>query len=159
MIVSRLMSSNVITCSPQESLHDAAGKMWDRDIGCLPVVDADGHVVGMITDRDVCMAAYTQGKPLSEVSVDAAMAHEVFSCLPSDRIEHAEGIMKLHQVRRLPVIDSDGRLVGLIAANDLARETARELKKKAPEARADVFVSTIAAICEPRRPAVNVAAQ
>jgi len=150
MIVSQLMSREVVTCRPQDSLRDAAEKMWNQDIGCLPVVDEEGHAVGMVTDRDICMAAYTQGRPLADMDVRSAMAHEVFSCLPTERIEQAEKIMKDRQVRRLPVIDEGGHLVGLIATNDLARESARQLARKGADVTADALAATLASICAPR---------
>ena len=151
MIVSQLMTRNVVTCRPQDSLQDAAGKMWDEDIGCLPVLDAEGHVIGIVTDRDACMAAYTQGRPLDAIAVESAMARQVFSCLPTDRISDVEAVMKERQVRRVPVIDETGHLHGLIAMNDIARESARELKRKTSEVPAREIVSTLASICEPRR--------
>jgi CBS domain-containing protein len=151
MIISQLMSRNVATCRPQDSLEQAAGKMWEKDIGCLPVLDAEDHVIGVVTDRDACMAAYTQGRPLSGVSVDSAMARQVFSCVPTDRIEDVERIMKERRVRRVPVIDDGGHLVGLISMNDIARESARELKSKGRAVTADALVSTLASICEPRQ--------
>jgi len=160
MIVSQLMSRNVLTCRPHDSLQDAAGKMWDEDIGCLPVLDAEGHVIGVVTDRDACMAAYTQGRPLGAIQVESAMARQVFSCLPTDRITDAEAIMKDRRVRRVPVIDETGHLEGLISMNDIARESARGLQKKAPDVPAREFVSTLASICEPRQAgAISVAAQ
>jgi CBS domain-containing protein len=160
MIVSQLMSRKPETCRPHESLEEAVGKMWEQDVGCLPVVDAEGHVIGMLTDRDACMAAYTQGQPLRFISVTSAMAHEVFSCLPTDHIEDVEAVMKERQVRRLPVIDSEGHPVGLISMNDIVRESARQLKKRNPAIASNVLVSALAAICEPRQPGtVDLAAQ
>ncbi|HEX7672291.1 MAG TPA: CBS domain-containing protein [Polyangiaceae bacterium] len=151
MIVSQLMSRNITTCTPQDSLADAARKMWEQDIGCLPVLDAEGHVNGIVTDRDACMAAYTQGRPLSAISVDSAMARCVHSCRPTDRIEAVEAVMKAHQVRRVPVIDREGHLVGLVSMNDIARESADELMRRSPDVRTGDLVSTLARICEPRR--------
>jgi CBS domain-containing protein len=160
MIVSQLMSRNVVTCRPHDSLQDAAGKMWDEDIGCLPVLDAEGHVIGIVTDRDACMAAYTQGRPLGAIQVESAMAHQVFSCLSTDRIADVEAIMKERKVRRVPVIDETGHLEGLLSMNDIARESARELKSRSPEVPARELVSTLASICEPRHAgAIAVAAQ
>ncbi len=155
MIVSELMSRNLETCHPQDSLQDAAGKMWDHDIGCLPVLDAESHVIGMITDRDVCMAAYTQGRPLTAISVQSAMAHQAFCCLPTDRIEDVETVMKTHKVRRVPVIDEQGHPVGLISMNDIARESARELRGRGPSVRAADVVSTLASVCLPRQSVSN----
>ena len=132
--------------------------MWNQDIGCLPVVDDDGRVIGIVTDRDACMAAYTQGRPLAAMSVDSAMAHQVFSCSATDRIEDVEAIMKERQVRRVPVVDSENRLQGMISMNDIARESARELRKRNPEVGADELVTTLAFICAPRQSGVLTAA-
>lgn len=150
MIVSQLMSRIVTTCRPSDSLSDAAGKMWDCDVGSLPVVDDEGHVMGMVTDRDACMAAFIQGRPLSAISVDSAMAHRVHTCRPTDPIERVEALMKTKQVRRVPVVDEQGRLAGVISTNDIARESARELGSQIHEVTPDAFVSTVAGIGEPR---------
>lgn len=157
MIVSKLMSPDVVTCRPQDTLEVAAGRMWSQDIGCLPVTNDEGHLVGIITDRDACMGAYTQGRPLSGISVESSMAREVFTCSPTDPIEKVEALMRSKQIRRVPVVDEGGHLVGLVSMNDVARESARDLKKKSPDIKADELVSTLAAICEPRP--IAVAAQ
>lgn len=158
MMVSQLMSRNIAACGPSDSLSDAAAKMWDEDVGCLPVIDAQGRVLGIVTDRDACMAAYTQGQPLTGISVDSAMARHVYSCLPTDRIDQVEALMKARQVRRVPVIDREGHLVGLISMNDIARESARELSSRIREVTPDTLVSTLAGICQPRHTgAIDVA--
>jgi CBS domain-containing protein len=151
MIVSQLMGRNLVTCRPQDSLHDAAGKMWEQDLGCLPVLDDDKRVVGILTDRDVCMAAFTQGKRLAEMTVDSAMTHQIFSCLQTDRVEDAEAVMKAHKVRRVPVVDHRRHLVGVISMNDIAREFAREFPNRPPDLAAEAFVATHASIGEPRQ--------
>jgi CBS domain-containing protein len=129
--------------------------MWDRDIGCLPVLDAESHVIGVVTDRDACMAAYTQGRPLGAISVDSAMAHQAFCCAQTDRIEDVEAVMKEHQVRRVPVIDEQGHPMGMISINDIARESTRESKTEGPSVRTDDIVSTLASVCLPRQPVSN----
>jgi CBS domain-containing protein len=151
MRISQIMSRNVETCLPGDSLAIAAGKMWDHDVGCLPVVAANGQVVGMITDRDISMAAYTQGKPLHEVLVPVAMAKEVYTCRADDSLIEAEETMRSRQIRRLPVLDSNDALVGMVSLNDLAREGAREAGRKGKEISAQEVMSTLAAVCEPHR--------
>ena len=95
--------------------------MWEHDCGVVPVVDAEERVLAMLTDRDVCMAAFTQGKPLAELPVSIAASKRVFWVHPHDSVETAERLMRKQQIRRLPVVDERGRLVGLLSLNDLAR--------------------------------------
>jgi CBS domain-containing protein len=121
MNVAEIMKTEVASCHASETAAVAAERMWLRDVGCLAVLDEHGHVVGMVTDRDLCMAAYTQGKPLFAIPVSIAMSREVYACLPSDSVQVAEETMRIHQVRRLPVIDRHGHLRGVLSLNDLAR--------------------------------------
>ena len=119
MKVEQLMSRDVKTCQATEMLNRAAQLMWENDCGCVPVVDEDGRAVGMITDRDVCMAAYTQGRPLDALPVASAMARDLRSCHATDTIVEAESIMRAAQVRRLPVVDPEGTLLGIVSRRDL----------------------------------------
>ncbi|MBI4815329.1 MAG: CBS domain-containing protein [Deltaproteobacteria bacterium] len=121
MLVHELMNRPVVTCSITESMNEAAQRMWERDCGVLPVVDESLKVVGILTDRDICMAAFTQGRPLAEISVGVGMAHDVVYCREADELQEAERAMKSHMVRRLPVLDAEGRAVGMISMNDLVR--------------------------------------
>ena len=137
MKIERIMTHKVSACNQNDSLNTAAQIMWENDCGCVPVISADGSgvVVGMLTDRDICMAAYTQGVTLSGTSVASAMAREVQTCEPGETIAAVLKKMKANRVRRLPVIDEDERLIGIISLNDVAREGEREreakLKKRA----------------------------
>jgi CBS domain-containing protein len=151
MLVEQLMNRPAITCRPYDSCHLAAGLMWESDVGVVPVVGDDGCVCGMITDRDISMAAYLRGLPLSEMQVSDVMARDVFTCRPGDPLGVAEKIMSQCQVRRLPVIDQDGHVVGVLSLNDLAREAEQEGGRRRPDV-SDVDVSrTLAAIGHPRR--------
>jgi CBS domain-containing protein len=141
MNVETIMSRNTQFCSPTQSLGDAARLMWDRDCGCLPVVGSDREVIGMITDRDICMAACFRGRPLHEIDVGSTMSHELTTCRPSDTIEAAEVVMAAAQVRRLPVVDDGGRLVGVISLSDIACEAERQERG---EGRTDVPLSAVA---------------
>ena len=115
------MTRDVRTCTPDTSLNDAAGAMWDRDCGILPVVDADGVAIGIITDRDICMGAYLTGRSLKDLRVGDSMARRLFGCAPSDPIEQVIRVMGDHRVRRVPVLDGRGRPVGVISFDDLSR--------------------------------------
>ena len=88
--VREVMTPNPRTCGPDDTLQHAAQIMWEADCGCVPVVGADGQVLAMITDRDICMAAYTQGRPLGEILVSGAASHTVVTARESDPLETAE---------------------------------------------------------------------
>jgi CBS-domain-containing membrane protein len=156
-----MMCPVVITCRPEDLLDSAACKLWNHDIGCLPVVDADNRPVGMLTDRDICMAAYTQGRLLKDIRVDSVMTRTVYSAPSTDRVEDVEVVMRTHKVHRVPIVDECNRLVGLLSTSLLAREAAREVRLKQPDVSEGEFVATLACVCEPRRHAslVPVAAE
>lgn len=126
MKVAKIMTRDVKTCAPQDSLNVAAKIMWDNDCGCVPVVNGNERVVGVLTDRDICMAAYTQGEPLHRLRAESAMSQTVVSCGPEDDLATAEKLMRDNKVHRLPVCNSDGRITGIMSLSDIAREADRE---------------------------------
>jgi CBS domain-containing protein len=148
--VARIMTATVATCSPSDSLARAVTLMWDRDVGCLPVVDDQGKVRGIITDRDAAIAACTRGQRMDDISVDSVMSRDVISCMPGDGVEQALALMRSRKVRRLPVVSDEGALVGLVTLNDASRGLMQRLDGVArATGPAEVAVS-LAAICEPR---------
>jgi CBS domain-containing protein len=151
MLVKQLMTKEVQTCRPEDTLERAAQLMWDHDCGCLPVCRANhaSHAVGVITDRDICMSALFQRKPLQELRVADAMAKNVRACAPGDSLEAAEKTMRAARIRRLPVVDEEGALVGMISLADLAREAAREQSQGQPEITETEIGGTLASICNP----------
>jgi CBS domain-containing protein len=159
MNIGQLMTHNVRACSSEDTLDTVAQIMWDNDCGCVPVVDAQRRVVGIITDRDVCMAAYTQGASLRALRVSGAMSKEVFSCKPEDTLAAAEELMRAKQIRRLPVADADGLLVGIVSLNDIAREAEHERSQAKREVTTDEVGLTLAAICSPRSQRAVVSAE
>jgi CBS domain-containing protein len=151
--VRQLMTkTDVQTCTPDDCLDTAARLLWEGDIGVLPVVSGT-RTVGVITDRDICMAAYTQGRPLRELQVASAMSRQVYGVRPETPLSEATLIMREHQVRRLPVLDQENKLVGLLSLNDLARDAARARAKVSMKEVAE----TLAAVCE-RQPATRTTA-
>ena len=156
--VGRLMAGPARACRPDDSLNEAARQMWEADCGALPVTDDEsGRVVGIVTDRDICMAAYTRGKTLGEMLVADVMATKVHCCKPSDTLAEAQSIMRMAQVRRLPVVDDEGRLLGVLSLSDLAQEASREREPrgKGPIREAEVG-ETLARISLPRAAAESV---
>lgn len=124
MKVADVMTSPAHVCRPEEPLSRAAQLMWDHDVGVVPVVDREQRAIAMITDRDICMAAYTQARRLEDLRVHQAMSKLVYTCHPEDRLTAAERTMRVHQVRRLPVVDDAGRLLGVLSINDVCRARA-----------------------------------
>lgn len=121
MRVEEQMTKNVTTCKTGDSLARAAKLLWDHDCGCVPVVGHLGRVLGMITDRDICMAALITGKSLAELRVRDAMARDIATMRASESTHEAEMVMRNRRVRRLPVLDDQNRLIGLLCCNDLVR--------------------------------------
>lgn len=121
VLVHTIMTEPVGACSLGDPLHRAAQLMWDLDCGVVPVVDAQRHLVGILTDRDICMAAYTKALPLSAIRVEEVMTTQVVTCAPSDPVERAIGLMEDHQVRRLAVVTAERRLVGMLSLSDIAQ--------------------------------------
>lgn len=131
MIVRELMATVPATCRADETLNRAARLMWELDCGSVPVINHDSKVIGIVTDRDICMAAYTQGRPLSEISVESVTRDRpTISCRDSADLKDAEALMTKHRVRRIAVSDADEKLVGILSFADLALECVSKSKKK-----------------------------
>ncbi len=146
MKVAEVMNPAVVPCRPDDSLNRAAQIMWEQDCGCAPVVEG-GRLVGFVTDRDICMAAYTQGRPLGHLFVRAAMANKILSCRAEDSVESCLKTMAENCVRRLPVVDDGGRLVGILSLADVLQAT---LSGKSRKKLAEELLDTLICVTEPR---------
>jgi CBS-domain-containing membrane protein len=124
--------------------------MWERDCGVIPVVDEDDKVVGMITDRDICMAAALTGRDLSNLDVGSVISGLVTTCKSEDDVQSALTSMRENQLRRLPVIDADGKLQGVLSLNDLVLKAERDKDKKTPGLTYIDVIDTYRAICQHR---------
>ncbi len=131
MKVQDLMTTEVGTCRAFDSADRGAQIMWERDCGAVPVLDQEGLVVAMLTDRDLCMASMTQGRALSEIRVSSAMSRNLWSCRPEDDLFQAEAVMRARKVRRLPVVDGQGKLLGILSLTDLARASMEPKRSRA----------------------------
>ena len=147
------MTRNIEACKGHETLNLAAQIMWERDCGFIPVIasNGDGALIGVITDRDIAMATYIQGKPPLAIPLSRVMSRKPICCHVEDDIAQAEALMRTNQVRRLPAVDLSGHVVGVLSLNDIAREVRRE---KAAGRKGEVgrerLATTLAAICQPR---------
>ncbi|HEU4620282.1 MAG TPA: CBS domain-containing protein [Gammaproteobacteria bacterium] len=155
--VESVMSRTVYVCTAEQTLADAARILWERDCGCLPVCGGPGgdRLEGIITDRDVCMAALFTRRPLHDIRVGNAMPASgrasVRTCRADEPLSNAVAAMRDGQVRRLPVVDAEDRLVGMLSLADSARAAGEsDLAAAVGE--------TLAAICRPRVASESAAA-
>jgi CBS domain-containing protein len=149
MRVRHVMTKNPQCCVPSDDAPKAASIMRDQDAGIVPVIDNEQNLalVGVVTDRDLCMNVVAESRDPRSVAVDACMTRPVVTCSPNDSVAKVTELMKENQIRRVPVVDEHDRLQGIVAMADLVSrgdlktgETHETLKR----------VSTITA--EPSKP-------
>jgi CBS domain-containing protein len=119
MKVRDIMTRDVAACVLDANLAEAATTMYRRNCGCLPVVSPDGHIAGLLTDRDIAIAVALRGRAADHIPVREVMTSFVYSCSPDDDIDDALSIMRIQKVRRLPVVDADGHILGLLSIDDV----------------------------------------
>ena len=129
MKISKCMTREVQVVTPEQTLRDAARMMAEIDAGVLPVRDGD-RLVGMITDRDIAIRAVAEGKS-PDTPVSEAMSREVLYCFDDQELEDVARNMADIKVRRLPVLNRDKRLIGIVSLGDLSRKEAPEVTAKA----------------------------
>jgi len=144
MKVRDLMIQNVQSCEPQSNLAAVAEVLWTNSCGALPIVDAEMKLIGMITDRNVCIALGTRNCKASDLFAGDVVSSPTYFCCPNDTSQEVMHLMRIQQVRRVPVVE-DGKLVGIVSLNDLVLRA----NKLGPITYDDV-VSTMKAICEHR---------
>ena len=148
MRIEDLMTHIVHTCFEDDTLEQAAHAMWEWDIGCLVVIDRGRRPIGVITDRDIAMAAYTQGVRLRDAHVSSSMSSEVVTCYPGTPLPELEAMMQKAQVRRVPVIDVSGMLVGIVTLADIAHFAQLS---RIPMSESPGVTNTLGNITRPRR--------
>jgi len=119
MKVKEIMTQSAVCCEPETNVGRAVELMWNRNVGMLPVVDRDGRLVGVVTDRDICIAMGTRNHLPGELTVGEIAIREVLTCKPNDDIHEALSEMGDHQVRRLPVVNDQRVPQGLLSMDDL----------------------------------------
>ena len=152
MKVRDLMTTDVKSCSSDTNLAAAASRMWEVDCGALPVVDDDGKFIGMITDRDICMAVATRHRLASDILVGEVTSGAIYVCHPTDEVQFALMTMRKEKVRRLPVVNDKGILQGILSTNDIILHTGEGGDKGIPVLPYGDVLSTQKAICEHRYP-------
>jgi CBS domain-containing protein len=134
--VSDVMTRGVRSLTPDVSMMKAAQAMDELNVGAMPVCDGE-RLVGMVTDRDIVVRGVAQGSPADQTPVSAVMSSEARWCFEDDAVQDASGKMRQMQIRRMPVVDKERRLVGIVSLGDLATkgetDTAGEALKKISE--------------------------
>ena len=149
MKVKDLMKSDVKSCTQATNLAAAAKIMWEGDCGAIPVIDERGAVVGMITDRDICIAAATRSRMEGDIPVQEVISKTLYTCTPGDDVRAALDTMRSRKVRRLPVVGHDGKLAGILSLHDIALQ-ARSSRNQ--ELMPDAVLDTFVAITAPSTP-------
>jgi len=141
MKVRDVMTRGAECVGPDTTLQEAAARMQALDVGSLPVCDND-HLAGMLTDRDIAVRAVAGGRDPRTTRVRDAMTPEVHYCFEDQDVNEAAQVMKEKQIRRLPVLNRDKRLVGFVSLGDLAVEADDN----------NLAGATLEAVSEPNRP-------
>lgn len=119
MKIQEIMTRDPKTCSLETTLEDVASLMRDEDVGAIPIVD-DGELAGIITDRDIVVRCIADGKAPGDTTVEEVISEDLKTVSPDDDVQQAARIMADAQIRRLPVVDEDGNLVGMVSLGDIA---------------------------------------
>ncbi len=157
MKVKEVMTRAVATCQPFDKLLDAASIIQREDVGCLPVITDDGseRVLGMLTDRDIAMAAGRESRGLAEMHVRNAMTGAVLSRAVNGSLRDALAFMRSTGAHCLPVVDRDGRLLGLLSLSDIALSVASGNEATSTSCRAEIC-RILAASTKPRKRAAGL---
>jgi CBS domain-containing protein len=148
MKAENIMTRNVCTCRPETSLAQVAALMWDHDCGVMPVVDDMNRIMGMITDRDIAIAAATKDRRATEINAGEVMSGNVYACARDEDVKSALKTMRRERVRRLPVISHDGKLAGILSLSDIVLRAEDGRGRQAPEIPYDEVMNTFKAVCE-----------
>lgn len=120
MHVEELMTRDVATCTADANLESAAIMMWDKDCGSVAVVDDSGKTIGIITDRDIAMGCALNHKAEWELKANEVLnGRDLYTCQADMDILDALRVMAEHHVRRLPIVDKEGRLQGIVSIDDI----------------------------------------
>jgi len=157
MKVKDVMAGTPYYCQLDTNLGSATELMWVGNCGFLPVTGASGKVVGVVTDRDICIALGTRNRLAGEVTVVDVMSNRLFACSPDDDVHVALQTMKEGGVRRLPVTVESGILVGVISMDDLLLRAESAGIGKRPELSTEEVVKTYRAIDRRRVPQIVLA--
>ena len=130
MRVKDVMKTDVGFCSAEDNLMKTAEIMRRRDCGAVPIVDEENRVVGMLTDRDICLAVAARNRKASDVKCKELINGEAIVCAADDKLEDALRKMRKHRIKRLPAIGAGGELIGILSIGDVLPAVRRDKKLK-----------------------------
>jgi len=136
MKVRDVMTSDPVCCLPSDTAQKAAQVLRDNNVGSVPVVDDQQSriVIGMITDRDICCSVVAAGLDPKSTQISKYMTTEVVTCRDGENIDHCERSMQEHQIRRIPIVDGEGKCIGIVSLADLAlKEKPEKVSKTVAE--------------------------
>jgi len=136
MKVREIMSSNPVCCTPEDTAKKVAKVLCDHNIGSVPVVmdQQSLTLVGIITDRDLCCKVVAEGLDPKSTKIERFISLNPVSCRDGENLDNCERLMQEHKVRRIPVVDGDGRCIGMVSQADLAlKEKPEKLSKTVAE--------------------------
>ena len=152
MKVEDVMTPHVKACFAGDTLESIARTMWEEDCGAVPVIDSHGHPIGMVTDRDIAMSAVLNHKDLWDLHAhDVIGGHPLYSCHLGDEIQTAIDRMAINRVRRLPVVNGEGHLAGIVTFGDLISAAGSGTAKKKPALSFNDLAPVLRACCEHHR--------
>lgn len=144
MKVREIMTPDPVCCIPEDNAQKVAAMLRDQDIGSMPVVldQSSRKLVGVITDRDLCCKLVAEGLTPATTKIDRIFSLQPVSCRDGENVAACEQLMQEHQIRRIPVVDGEGRCIGIVSQADLAlhekpekvSKTVAEISKPAPGA-------------------------
>jgi len=157
MKVKDVMMRTPATCGAESNAGEAAEIMWSRNCGLLPITNAENKVIGVVTDRDLCIAMGTRNIPAGEIVVASIATGKVFRCFAEDEIHSALATMAREKVRRLLVLDNEGRLDGILSVDDIVRHASENMNGKIADLSYADVVSTLQHVFEPPLPQAAMA--
>jgi CBS domain-containing protein len=148
--VKEIMSAYVTSCGSNATLVAAAGVMRGYNCGTLPVIDGGGKVIGMISDRDICLAVSKKDNDVSRIKVSEVISGKVYACAPTDDVKDALKTMRKKKAPGLPVVDGAGALKGILSIDDILLHARKARGKKSRKLSYKDAARTFQAICKPR---------
>jgi len=150
MKVREIMTKSPAYCGPDTNLAAAVEILWNKNCGILPIVDSGEKLLGVVTDRDMCVALGTRNRLPSEITVQDVTTGKIVSCKADDDLRRALAAMAEAKVRRLPVIDTAGKLLGILSMDDVVLRTQTGDVKRDAEVSAEDVVNTLKSVYTPQ---------